>query len=54
MMSLVSARIRKGQQKINGIMKKARQDRSKAVQWLDEQFAADEDPDDPSYGAGMH
>lgn len=54
MKKLDIARLQKAQRAATEVAKKARQARSSAKRKLEDQWKDLEDPDNPSYGAGLH
>lgn len=52
--TLDEARIAKAEKAIQEIEKKCRQKSTLAKRRLEDEFEAEEDPDNPAYGAGMH
>jgi hypothetical protein len=47
-------RVQRAERMLSNLLKKARQQRESAKRKLEEAIAEEEDPDQPSYGAGMH
>lgn len=54
MSQLDKIRVQRGERMLSKLLKKARQRRESAKRKLEEAFLEDEDPDNPSYGAGMY
>lgn len=54
MSQLEKIRVQRGERMLSKLLKKARQRRESAKRKLEEAFLDDEDPDNPSYGAGMY